>query len=89
MARSLARELGEHGIAVNSVAPGWVISDKDRKWRTRSKARWVSGRPAQAGRGYDQDVANMIAFLASDLAAFLTRRPIPVCGGIYARGLKA
>jgi 3-oxoacyl-[acyl-carrier protein] reductase len=31
--RSLARELGQHGITVNQVAPGWVISDKDRRDR--------------------------------------------------------
>jgi 3-oxoacyl-[acyl-carrier protein] reductase len=32
-------------------------------------------------RGYDQDVANMIAFLASDLAGFVTGVRVPVCGG--------
>ena len=80
MARSLARELGEHGITVNSVAPGWVISDKDRKWRTEVEPDYERGIPLRR-RGYDQDVANMIAFLASDLAAFITGVRIPVCGG--------
>ncbi|MGJ5177620.1 SDR family NAD(P)-dependent oxidoreductase [Bradyrhizobium oligotrophicum] len=81
MLRSLARELGEHGITVNQVAPGWVISDKDR--RDRDEVQPLYERSVPLGRrGYDQDVANMIAFLASDLAGFVTGVRVPVCGGI-------
>ncbi|WP_315720885.1 MULTISPECIES: SDR family NAD(P)-dependent oxidoreductase [unclassified Bradyrhizobium] len=81
MLRSLAKELGEHGITVNQVAPGWVISDKDR--RDRDEVQPLYERSVPLGRrGYDQDVANMIAFLASDLASFVTGVRVPVCGGI-------
>jgi 3-oxoacyl-[acyl-carrier protein] reductase len=80
MARSLARELGKHGITVNSVAPGWVISDKDRKWRSEVDPAYEYNIPLKR-RGYDQDVANMLAFLASDLAGFVTGVRVPVCGG--------
>ncbi|GLH79955.1 3-ketoacyl-ACP reductase [Bradyrhizobium sp. SSBR45G] len=81
MLRSLAKELGEHGITVNQVAPGWVISDKDR--RDRDEVQPLYERSVPLGRrGYDQDVANMIAFLASDLAGFVTGVRVPVCGGI-------
>jgi len=78
--RSLARELGEHGITVNQVAPGWVITDKDRKDRDEVQPDYERGVPLRR-RGYDQDVANLVAFLASDLAGFLTGVRVPVCGG--------
>jgi 3-oxoacyl-[acyl-carrier protein] reductase len=80
MLRSLARELGPHGITVNQVAPGWVISDKDRRDRDEVQPSYEIGVPLRR-RGYDQDVANMIAFLASDLASFVTGVRVPVCGG--------
>ncbi len=80
MMRSLARELGEHGITVNQVAPGWVITDKDRKDRDEVQPEYERGVPLKR-RGYDQDVANLVAFLASDLAGFLTGIRVPVCGG--------
>ena len=80
MMRSLARELGEHGITVNQVAPGWVITDKDRRDRDEVQPKYERGVPLRR-RGYDQDVANLIAFLASDMASFITGVRIPVCGG--------
>jgi 3-oxoacyl-[acyl-carrier protein] reductase len=78
--RSLARELGEHGITVNQVAPGWVITDKDRGDRDEVQPEYERDVPLRR-RGYDQDVANLVAFLASDLAGFLTGVRVPVCGG--------
>jgi len=80
MMRSLARELGAHGITVNQVAPGWVITDKDRRDRDEVQPTYELAVPLRR-RGYDQDVANTIAFLASDLAGFITGVRIPVCGG--------
>ncbi len=80
--RVLAREVGEHNITVNQVAPGWTISERDRGINA------VFSRPspyAQAvplrRRGEDQEIANVVAFLASDLASFVTGAFIPVCGG--------
>ncbi|NVN86734.1 MAG: SDR family oxidoreductase [Rhodopseudomonas sp.] len=80
MMRSLARELGEHGITVNQVAPGWMITDRDRRDRDEVQPEYERG-VALRRRGYDQDVANLTAFLASDLAAFITGVRVPVCGG--------
>ena len=80
MMRSLARELGEYGITVNQVAPGWVITDKDRKDRDEVQPDYERTVPLKR-RGYDQDVANLVAFLSSDLAAFITGVRVPVCGG--------
>ena len=79
--RVLAREIGEHNITVNQVAPGWMISDRDRKSNTERCAEYDKRVPL-GHRGEDQDVANLVAFLASDLAKFITGAYIPVCGGM-------
>jgi 3-oxoacyl-[acyl-carrier protein] reductase len=78
--RVLAREIGEHQITVNQVAPGWMISDKYRGTPEERQPGYEKHVPLKR-RGYDQDIANAVAFLASDLAAFITGAYIPVCGG--------
>lgn len=78
--RVLAREVGEHQITVNQVAPGWTISDNDRDQGTERNAAYEASVPL-ARRGTDQEIANVVAFLASDLASFITGAYIPVCGG--------
>jgi 3-oxoacyl-[acyl-carrier protein] reductase len=76
--RVLAKEVGQHGITVNQVAPGWMLSenrpvaDRPDYYRERIPLKkW----------GTDQDVANTVAFLASDLASYITGVYLPVCGG--------
>jgi 3-oxoacyl-[acyl-carrier protein] reductase len=76
----LAREVGEHQITVNQVAPGWTISDRDRQQGSEANAAYESGVPLRR-RGTDQEIANVVAFLASDLASFITGAYVPVCGG--------
>jgi 3-oxoacyl-[acyl-carrier protein] reductase len=76
----LAKELGPSGVTVNQVAPGWVVSDKDRENHTELAPEY-SSRVPMARRGTDQEIANVVAFLASDLASFITGVTIPVCGG--------
>ena len=78
--RVLARELGPHGITVNQVAPGWMISDQVRADGTESQPDYEA-KVLLNRRGTDQDVANTVAFLTSDLAEFITGAFIPVCGG--------
>jgi 3-oxoacyl-[acyl-carrier protein] reductase len=78
--RVLAKELGPFGVTVNQVAPGWTISDKDRENHTEIAPEYSAGVP-MARRGTDQEIANAVAFLASDLASFITGVTIPVCGG--------
>lgn len=76
--RCLAREVGEHGITVNQVAPGWTLSEDRPAWkRPRS---YLSSVPLKRW-GKDQEIANVVAFLASDLASFITGAFLPVCGG--------
>ena len=77
--RVLAKECGHDGITVNQVAPGWMISDKYRENSVDDSG--YSGRVPLRRRGDDQDIANAVAFLASDLAGFITGVYLPVCGG--------
>jgi len=78
--RVLAKEIGMHGITVNQVAPGWTISDNDREKGTEKQAHYDQHVPLRR-RGEDKEIANVVAFLASDLASFVTGLYIPVCGG--------
>lgn len=78
--RVLAKEIGGHGITVNQVAPGWTISDKDRREHTEENAEYEETVPLRR-RGTDREIANAVAFLASDLAGFITGAYVPVCGG--------
>jgi 3-oxoacyl-[acyl-carrier protein] reductase len=77
--RVLAREVGRHGITVNQVAPGWTISDRDRD-RPADDASYCRAVPL-GRRGTDQEIANVVAFLASELASYVHGAFVPVCGG--------
>lgn len=78
--RVLAKEVGEYNITVNQVAPGWVITDKEREQGIDPAEEYVSAVPLKR-RGTDEDIAKMVAFLASNLASFTTGAYIPVAGG--------
>jgi 3-oxoacyl-[acyl-carrier protein] reductase len=78
--RVLAREVGRHGVTVNQVAPGWTISENRPDGGTEYEEQYRKGVPLQR-RGEAQEIANVVAFLASDLASYITGAYIPVCGG--------
>jgi 3-oxoacyl-[acyl-carrier protein] reductase len=78
--RVLAREVGEYNITVNQVAPGWTLSEKYRDAPPEGSESYAANVPLRR-MGTAQDIANAAAFLASDLASFITGAYIPVCGG--------
>jgi 3-oxoacyl-[acyl-carrier protein] reductase len=79
--RVLAREIGRHGITVNQVAPGWTISDRDReRSEPAADTSYCEAVPLRR-RGTDQEVANVVAFLASPLSSYVHGAFVPVCGG--------
>ena len=81
----LAKEIGAHNITVNQVAPGWTISDNCRDPDPLAKNLkqdypYISTVPLNR-RGTDEEIANAVCFLASDLASFISGVYLPVCGG--------
>lgn len=78
--RVLAKEIGPYNITVNQVAPGWTIRDNDRNNGTERDETYESRIPSRHC-GEDQDIANAVAFLASDMASFITGVYLPVSGG--------
>ena len=78
--RVLAREVGHAQITVNQVAPGWMISDNAREKGTETQEGYAKNVPLKR-RGDDRDIANAVAFFASDLAAFISGVYLPVSGG--------
>jgi 3-oxoacyl-[acyl-carrier protein] reductase len=82
MTRSLARELGSRNITVNCVAPGFIDTDMTR---ALSEAQ-ISALTAQIplGRlGQADDVAHLVAFLASEQAGYITGSELHVNGGMF------
>ncbi|NQT91348.1 MAG: SDR family oxidoreductase [Lentisphaerae bacterium] len=87
--RVLAREVGEHGITVNQVAPGWSISDRYRGENGEAgdpSPAYTEDLPLKR-RATDDDIANAVCFLASDLAQAVTGLYLPVCGGNVMPGI--
>ncbi len=78
--RVLTNELGPSGITVNQVAPGWMISDKYRGTPDEEQPGYAAGIPLRR-RGHDRDVAQAVAFLASEQASFISGAWLPVNGG--------
>ena len=78
--RVLAKEVGAYGVTVNQAAPGWTISDRDRENGSEIAPAYAAKVPLNR-RGTDQEIANVVLFLASDLASFVTGVCVPVSGG--------
>jgi 3-oxoacyl-[acyl-carrier protein] reductase len=80
--KSLAAELAPHGIRVNAVAPGWVLTDMTRHVFDDAALREQAVRPIPLGRpATPEEIAGPVAFLASDLASFMYGEILCVNGG--------
>lgn len=79
--KSAARELASRGVTVNAVAPGFI--DTDMTAALSEKVKEVMLKEIPAGRmGSPEDVANAVAFLVSDQAAYITGQVLSVNGGL-------
>jgi 3-oxoacyl-[acyl-carrier protein] reductase len=78
--RSWARELGVTGITVNLVAPGWIPTERHLH-STQAEIHSYTERVPMKHMGTPEDVANTVAFLASDAGRFITGQKISVNGG--------
>lgn len=76
LTRSLALEAGPRGVRVNSVAPGWIATP------SAGRDALEAGRRTPLGRaGTPEEVADLVAFLASERAGYLTGQSIAIDGG--------
>ena len=82
MSRALARELGSRGITVNCVAPGFIATDMTADLPEEQKKALASQIPL-GQLGQPSDIANAVAFLASEGAGYITGHELHVNGGMY------
>jgi 3-oxoacyl-[acyl-carrier protein] reductase len=81
IARSLTRELGSRGITANVVAPGFINTDMTAELPEETQKNYLSTIPA--GRFAEpSEVANVVRWIASDDAAYISGAVIPVDGGL-------
>jgi 3-oxoacyl-[acyl-carrier protein] reductase len=80
--KSLAKEVGSRGITVNSVAPGFIETDMTSYLDKNSKDEIIKGIPLNR-LGSPKDISEIVAFLASNEAAYITGQTISVDGGLY------
>ena len=82
-AKGLSREVGRHGITVNSIPPGRIMSEQILRNYTPEYRQWQSEHEIPVGRyGQPEDIANLVCFLASPRARYVTGAVIPVDGGL-------
>ena len=79
--KSTARELAPRGITVNAVAPGFIETDMTQSLPEKAKETFLKSIPL-ARAGLPEDVANAVAFLVSEEAAYITGQVIHVDGGM-------
>jgi 3-oxoacyl-[acyl-carrier protein] reductase len=82
-AKGLSREVGRHGITVNSIPPGRIISEQILRNYSTELRKHESEHYIPVGEyGQPEDIANLVCFLASPLARYITGTVIPVDGGM-------
>ncbi|WP_253206018.1 3-oxoacyl-[acyl-carrier-protein] reductase [Clostridium estertheticum] len=81
MTKSVAREFGGRGVTCNAVAPGYIQTDMTEDLSAKVKDTIMSTIPLKR-LGRPEDVANVVAFLATDEAAYITGQVINVDGGM-------
>ena len=87
MTRSLARELGPQGVRVNAVAPGWVLTEKQRElWATPEGLADHLSRQCLPEHLMPEDLVGPVLFLASQASRMITGQCIAVDGGVVVSG---
>lgn len=82
MSRALARELGGHNIRVNSLIPGWVMTEKQQQlWATEEALEQCKQQQCLKTLVQEVDIANGVLFLASSASSMITAQSLVIDGG--------
>lgn len=82
LTRGMARELGKTGVRVNTLVPGWIMTERQlTKWVGPAEEKLLDEVQVLAGRVYPADVARMALFLAADDSAMISAQDFIVDGG--------
>ncbi|MGN0071416.1 MAG: 3-oxoacyl-[acyl-carrier-protein] reductase [Atopobiaceae bacterium] len=81
LTKSVARELAGRGVTCNAVAPGFIETDMTRALDEKTRAGYEGEIPLKR-LGTAEEVANVVAFLASDKASYVTGETIRIDGGL-------
>ena len=79
--KSLAQEIAPRGVTVNCVAPGFIASAMTDKLNDKQKDAIMGAIPMKK-MGTSEDIAHAVAYLASDLAGYITGQTLHVNGGM-------
>lgn len=80
--KSVAQELGSRNIRSNAVAPGFIETEMTAALDPKIKEGWIQDIPLRR-TGTAEDVANLVAFLASDNSSYITGQVVSICGGMH------
>ena len=82
LSRSLARDVGKYGIRVNTLVPGWIMTERQlTHWVDETASKLIDEQQALTGRLYPADIARMALFLAADDSQMISGQDFLVDGG--------
>ncbi|MCB2207654.1 MAG: 3-oxoacyl-[acyl-carrier-protein] reductase [Bacteroidetes bacterium] len=79
--KSIAQELGSRNIRCNAIAPGFIETEMTHQLKEDVREAWIKTIPLRRS-GKPEDVADVAAYLASDMSSYVTGQVINVCGGM-------
>ena len=81
LTKSLARELGKRNVCVNAIAPGFILTEMTEKLPDKVREEYIANIPLKRA-GAPKDIAEVVSFLISPAASYITGTVINVSGGL-------